>query len=429
MEGHSISDRWIRESLNAVHESKYRIHHCNGWQALQERDQDGQPKGPLPYTDTAIAEFLQAYEHNPEDPQIRHHLAICFHARAWDLELHGDPKAEKEWERALGFWRSVITSPAFWKQLKQKLAACDPDADPTILNRMRDDLYEHLLDIHVDFIRHYFETRAPDRAVAHVRLIHRSRIPPAVRARLADKVFDAMTVNVPQLRAMQEFKEALALIDRFLTLFETHVQALRMHAEICKDLVSQLSYMDDWDDIRALADRAEPHAVRLAAHERISSTPLAKTALEELAMELMMKGMDHANLHVSQMPKDYFSTKKYDAAENAFEFAARWGWFALPASSSGSGFKPILAGVINSHAVLCYNCEIPHVQRSGLSNADKLQNSIYLARKVLSMMEKSVDLSPSDQQFQKNLDVVSDALTNLETEARFLRLFSQGEDS
>ena len=157
--------------------------------------------------------------------------------------------------------------------------------------------------------------------------------------------------------------------------------------------------------------------------------PLAKTALEGLAIQFMCKGRDQGGLHGSHLTNDFFSAEKYDAAEKAYEFSARWGRCALPASSSGSNFKAILANVMNTHAVLCYNCEIPQVERSGISVSDKLENRVYLTRRALSMMENALDLNPSDETIQKNVGIVGEKLTGLEREARFLGLFSEQEDS
>ena len=81
----------IRDSRQAVREFSRRMHLVKAWELLQERDNDGNPKGPLPYTDEAISEFYAAYSCNRDDIVVIHHLAIAHHARAWDREryMHG----------------------------------------------------------------------------------------------------------------------------------------------------------------------------------------------------------------------------------------------------------------------------------------------------------------------------------------------------
>ncbi|HUU59591.1 MAG TPA: hypothetical protein VMZ50_08610, partial [Phycisphaerae bacterium] len=230
-----------------------------GWEALQERDAEGNPRGPLPYTPRALAEFTTAHEQDPDDLGIVHDLAICHHARAWDLELQNSPQAGRAWVCALGYWYTLAASKEFWEGLKAKLQACDPEADPATLDPLRDNLLENLLDIHVDFIRHYCELNAVDRATQHVQIVHRARIRPAVRKRLVERVFEAMTASVPESRAQQAHDSALTVVERFLKLFPDTISALRLHAELCEEWLETMSFRDDWQKILDLGDRAERH--------------------------------------------------------------------------------------------------------------------------------------------------------------------------
>ncbi len=415
------TSKLIRESLHAVREANDRMHRYNGWQALQERDDDGLPKGPLPYSDAAIDHFLKARDCDPDSPNVAHHLAVCLHARAWDLELKGDPDADRQWERALGAWRKVVASPELWRRFKEKLVACDADADIRELDSARNHLYEHLLEVHVDFIRHYFEIQVPDRAAAHVGLVRRAKIPPAVRKRMVGKLFEAMTVNVPMLRSAGKTREALEPVERYLKLYDGYLPALQMHAEICRDLLEGLSIMEDWDGILSVAARAEPCAVRLAGHEKMPSTPLAKTALEGLALEMMRKAMDRASIHASTLGKEGFSTVVFDSAEATYGFAIRWGELALPICSSGSGFKSLLASAYNGRAVLSFNYESRQIEESNMGMTDKLESFLYLTRKALSMLQQALRLDPADETLKKNLAAVETDLADLETKAHFYR--------
>ena len=183
----------VKHARAAVCDALAHSHPARAWELLQERDADGNAKGPLPYTNQALDELTAAHERNPEDAGVVHHLAIAHHARAWDLELQGDLAAVAEWENALGYWRMVASSgQGFWAGWEAKLAACDPNARPGLLRQVRRELLEYLLDIHVDFVRYYCEADTPDRATAHVQIVRRAEIPPAVKKRLVEKVFKAM---------------------------------------------------------------------------------------------------------------------------------------------------------------------------------------------------------------------------------------------
>ncbi len=414
------AEKLLRESRVAVAVVKKRMRLVAGWQALQERDKNGQPKGPLPYSDVAMTEFNNALAEDPENPDIIHHLAIATHARAWDLELQDDPKAAAEWERALGHWRAVISSSSFWDGFREKLMAIDPAADPALITTLRSDLYEQLLDIHVDFIRRYFEGNNPNRAAVHVGIIGRARIPPAVRARLTDKLFAAMTVSVAQARAMQEFEAALGPVEQFLALFKTHLPALQAHAEICRDWVTALSYSGDWQKIVSLYARAEPYAKHLAGHDKLTATPLAKSVLEELAIECMRKAKDRGNHHLALLTDGAFSQTEHDEAEWAFEQALAWGRCGMPASTSGSGLRLLLASALNDRMILCLKHEMPSILESDIDLKAKLNTQIFLFKKCIVLLEEAVQVYPEDTTINSNLQGIRKDLEKMENLAKLL---------
>src|SRR5947209_2066012 len=248
----------VRESRVAVRAALGRSHLARAWELLQDRADDSRSRGTLPYTDEAIGELEAAHRHDPEDVNAVHHLAIAHHARAWDFELRGDPRAIAEWETALAFWRSVAATGAFWGQLEEKLLRIDPQADRRPLGERRRGLLEQLLEVHVGFVRHYSEAGTPDRATGHVRLVQRASIPPAVKKRLVAKVFIAMTGGVAEAKATRDFAAALIPVERVLSLFPDYLQALRLHAEVCKEWVSGMSFRDDWKAILDVSVRALP---------------------------------------------------------------------------------------------------------------------------------------------------------------------------
>ena len=405
----------------AVSEARARIHLARAWDALQERDAEGQPRGARPYADEALAELLQAHAHDPEDIGVVHHLAIAYHARAWDWELAGDTRATDEWERALNHWHTVVVTREFWGGLKEKLRSCDDSADPQLLTEVRASLLEHLLDVHVDFVRHYCESTAPDRANAHVEIVRRARIPPAVKKRLVEKVYEAMTGGVSEARARQEHASALGTLERFLALFPNHLPALRQHAEATREWLACLSYLDDWDEVLAVSARAEPHARRLASHAELSSAPLAQAALEELAFELLLKGDDRHDSCAAESAAGGGALRR-DEARTVCEFGLRWGRLAFPISLADSRIKKLAARSMNSLALSLYE-EWEEVAESDTDYNTKLVAMIDLLRPATTLAEEALTCDPRNEAITHNVKLFQDILTKLEAEKTELDLF------
>lgn len=315
----------IRECGAIVSDMSSRQHLVAAWESLQERDQSCNAKGPLPYTDRALSEFALAYERNSDDPAIVHHLAIAHHARAWDLELAGSPDAPAAWEEALGYWRVLAASGPFWESLKARQLACDDHADPGILDSARRELLEDLLDVHVAFICRYSDSNELPRATAHVEIIRRAKIPPAVKQKLIEKVFQAMTGHVPAARANQEYESALTSLERFLGLFPDYLLALRLYAEVCRDWLSPLSWKEEWPQIVALLSRAEPHVKLLSEHSELREAPLARIALEGMCLAAAQKGHDRGWNGIAESEDGALLPDERERAAVALDLAINWG--------------------------------------------------------------------------------------------------------
>jgi tetratricopeptide (TPR) repeat protein len=276
----------VRGARAVVRDARRRASLVEAWEALQERNGEGRALGARPHTTAALAAFQQALELDPGDAQLVHHLAIARHALAWDLELAGDPRAAAEWEAALGHWRALVSSAEFWGELERKLGEMDAAVMASAVPDLRRDLLERVLEVHVDFIRHYCEAGNPRRAQAHVEIVQRAAIAPAVKKRLVDRVFVDLTRAVPQAREQDDFESALVLVERFLALFPRHVPALRLAAEVATAWLGGLGYQSRWSDVLAVAARVRPVAVELVAQQAGGIEPLAARALEELVAEV-----------------------------------------------------------------------------------------------------------------------------------------------
>lgn len=413
--------RLIQEARAALAGIRRRQPVVDAWDALQRRDANGNALGPEPYTGEAMNLLAAAYREDPDDEGILHHLAIAHHARAWDLELLGDPRAEAEWELALRCWGALAASPAFWKSLKNKLLSCDPNADPASLDETRRDLLENLLDIHVDFIRHYCELDDVAKATQHVGIIQRASLPPAVRKRLTDKVFEAMVASVPEARAHQAYLSALTTVERFLSLFPDSLPALRLHVELCREWVNCLSYRDDWPKILELVQRAEPWARASSQHAELSVQPLAKTALMELAEEILLRAGDRGSSFLMGREVGAIGVGDRDAAKAAFFVAVQWGRLALPHSPTAPWVLRLFCPCLQNLA-FCLQLEVKELLESGEDLEILLETATARQRIGVSLLEEALVCSPADAELAECVCAARERLEALEHNLATLRL-------
>lgn len=423
--GHN-AQHLIRRAQAVIQEAAERSRVAKAWDMLQERDDQGAAKGPLPYNDEAIGEFEQALESAPDDVGLLHHLAIAHHARAWDLELRDDPsaadEAAKEWETALGHWRSLVSSPDFWEGLRAKVLADAPDSAEDPVAEARDSLFENLLDIHVHFVRHYFALGKPELAVRHVEIVRKARIAPALRKRLVDKLFDCMTASVPAACAAGTPGQALGTLEHFLALFPDHLPALRMYAEICKEVLSGMSYRDAWESIVALAERAAPHVRRLSKHPDAETQPLARTALAELAGEMALRGYDRGNNFASRAKKHGLSEPERLDAMDGFERAAEWARLGVPHSASGALVRQILPAALNAHAWLL-QMVVVEVERTERDVRLRLRTISPILKQAVAELEEAVENDPSQGVLTDNLNLLRAKLETVENQIQLISAF------
>lgn len=402
----------VRDGREAVREAIARSLVTNAWEALQERNGEGNARGALPWTDDALAGFVAAHRRDPGDVGLVHHLAIVHHARAWDLELAGDPRAADAWQQALACWRTLAAAREFWAGLEAKLLALDPAADCRPMADLRRDLLEHLLDIHVDFVRHHSESGAPERAASHVEIVRRAEIPPAVKKRLIDKVFNAMTGAVPDAKAAGAYDPALITVERFLDLFPDHLAALRLYAEICHEWLGTLSY-ERWDEIVRLATRCEHQVRRLGNHAQLRTEPLGRTVLEDLTFEFALRGHDRGRSHSQRSPTQGLTVINRDAARAAFEFALRWGRIGYPESPSGSRVRSVFGMCVNSQVVSLAEEANDEVRGAAIDPRLMEATLTTLYRRAADLLEEALDAEPDDETLGKNLAIVQDRLREL----------------
>ncbi len=421
----------VRESSDAVQSARVGFKVFHGWQSLvglsvSEAGSTVVSTRPKPYTHEAIAAFESAYREDPENIQVVHHLAIAYHALAWDFEKINDPGAEHAWKEALKYWRLLTTSPDFWAGMRLRFQTMAPDGDPGLIDQARRRLYEDLLDIHVDFVRHYVETGSPERSVTHVRIIQSAELPPAVKKRFDEKVFEAMTSSIPEARLGRMWESALTSVERFMALFPDHLSALRLIAEIGKDWAAGISFIDRWDEIVLLSQRLEDSANRLVQHSQLEQDSLAKAGLSSLSEQFISHGLGRieAIKNRSLSPEDgTLSQQDFDDTLGVYEIVIRWGRLDAPLCATDSSLVKNLAVLLNNRAVFLQQ-EIRAVKASGVDQRTRLKTLEHLLRGILADLDEAMRLRPEDDLYQSNHKIFFAQLEDIQRQLLFNPLWT-----
>lgn len=402
-----LANRLRRESLIALHALRDGHERAKAWELLQERDEDGTARGPLPYTAAALEAWQKLRAAHPGDPSIVHHLAIAHHALAWDLELGDEPEeAAGEWETALACWQELAGERHFWSGLERTLGRCEAGADLDVIDRLRSNLIEEMLQVHVDFIRYHCELNRPERAAAHVGIVRRAAVKPALRKKLIHLVFEAMTASVAQAQAQNDYASGLVGVERFLGTFpdQMYLPALKMHAELCRDSVAHLSFRTQWDEIDSVSRRAEPVVDQLLEALKTERDPSAVHAMEELAFEMALRGMERVQSlqpRQNEEPKDSTLIEYIDA----HEFPIAWGRKCAPASRTGARIRGLLAAALHScaWALRTRSVNLYNNPNVGAMPGAGMVQAIQLCRQAVTKVEEAVQWEPDNTEIARSL--------------------------
>jgi len=285
-------DAWLCELERGLEDARSLSGPFLGWQQLQATTPTG-ARRTLPSTEDAVAAFHMAHDMDSGDAWVAHHLAVAHHARAWDLELRGDEAASREWTEALWWWRRVQASNCLWEEMERHLDAVFPGENGAYLAELRSELYLHLLQVHVDFIKHYQETGERERAAMHLRIVRSSRIPPVVKEQLEPRLFAAMTVAVGAHLEAGEYRKAADAIEDFTALEPDFRDALELAVEVYLEWLQRVSAAEDPETLMELQQRAWAHATRLARLPDIAMAPLALDRLEDIALAVAARLRDY----------------------------------------------------------------------------------------------------------------------------------------
>lgn len=406
----------LQRARAAVRAARDRRRLAEAWQLLQERDSGGAPLGPRAYTDEAIAVLQQLLEAEPDNHDALAHLAIARHARAWQWELDDRP-APGEWAAALELWRRLARAKPFWEELARRLT--DPD-DPPVpgpgsLAAVRADLMEHLLGIHVEFIRQFVETDQPGRAAAHIELVRGAAISPAAKKRLTDRVYDAM-VGSALSEGQARGTAALAALQRFCDLFPEYFPALEAMLRTALSLVAGWSYHDDaqWQAIVDLEAQVRPSAARLVEHAALPAAPLARATLTELAAQFLQRGLDRSRSGLLRCRERLTEAALVDA-EQATALGEAWVALALRWAPPDSELQSE-AGMIHDRRCVCLEFRIQQVCESEVT-AGSARALCRLLRQQATALEAFAAAYPDDAETPRQLAEVRRLLADLERSA------------
>jgi tetratricopeptide (TPR) repeat protein len=291
-----------------------------GWQALCQSGPYGDDV--LLYSQTALSEFEAAHVLDEQDSDALHHLAIAYHALAWDSELRGDfDVADKAWQQALFYWRSLQSCGDFWQALIEKGNSLK-GFDPQTIETFRRDLLTYLLEIHVEFIRFYYGQNQTALAARHISIIQHARIPPVARKQLEDLVYQALSEFVPNLLADGRYEDALKRLDDCLQFIPNHTPLLTTYVEIAQEWAQQLPDDCEWALLEEINQRVPAHWDALHV-----SDPLAVHVLFDLASLLGERFWRRAeNLVKQRFESDTGHTLPFFGSEeeHSYQYAIAW---------------------------------------------------------------------------------------------------------
>ncbi len=278
----------VQDLRDALYSASQLSQEWLAWEKLNIRDVHGVNR-VIPYTSEAIETLERAYVQNESDCDLIHHLAIAYHAMAWDIELVEPGTASTAWKKALFYWRKLQACRTFWDNLCVKGEMLGDTFNRSVVEEFRKNLIQHLLEIHVYFICHYYELKKPDQASQHIELIKEAQISPADRKAFENLVYDAMTSTVLNVVNEGLFNDALTILDGFLNMFPFYLPALQRYLEISRQWIDQMSPSTQLKEINEVDIRVLPRWEALNAMENIFKYPFALTAMCELSRVLGRK--------------------------------------------------------------------------------------------------------------------------------------------
>lgn len=130
------------------------------------------------YSQFAQEEWNKVHEADPDDWVACHHLAIMYHAKAFDLEAEGKTEdASENWKLAHKFWNKLFRQRQPVKTIHsfaKKMDGYKEDRHGDSFERLEKRLVWDLLDVHRRLFDYYVVTQHDNRAECHYRILETS---------------------------------------------------------------------------------------------------------------------------------------------------------------------------------------------------------------------------------------------------------------
>ena len=168
------------------------------------------------YTEEAISLWQQAVEENADDLVSLHHLAICHHACAIDLEVGDTPEAaDLHWEKSLDCWRRIWQSDRFWERFASEAVG---DEGERLAAAVREALPTQLLSLHYDILMD--PSTSEERAARHMAFARQSGFAPEVLAAIRERSFNQwmqeISADVWESDAEADLNQCIAHMGQYL---------------------------------------------------------------------------------------------------------------------------------------------------------------------------------------------------------------------
>lgn len=228
-----------------------------------------------------------------------HHLAIAYHARAYDLEQQGEVEEAHEcWLEALRCWARLVDSDAFWERMCAHLAeAMGADPPGELVASVRAGLPRDLLEPN---LARAMELRAshPDLARLHMTAVRESGLPAAavaeVRREFAEQITEVALRDVQAGR----YDAGIDAVEASLTADPTNPRLVEGLLYAVRQTLAAVAGEEGWAQrLHGFLDRIErlvrPYTQQTGLDERAGVNP---EIIRELARFEFYRGVQRRAL-------------------------------------------------------------------------------------------------------------------------------------
>lgn len=193
------------------------------------------------------------------DDRVRHHRAVCLHARAYDLQRAGEAaRALPYWRAALLDWAALHGSDAFWTRLEERMPPIDGRPVPhDVVESARRALPGQLLDVHVSLVR-ALRVAQPGPAAEHAALIRDSGFPADAVAAARTALFGGLDARVAEALEQKRFGPMFDEVVEWLHIDPTAPEPAHLLVALANGWAWRLWQQDDgWTAVGNMLRRVE----------------------------------------------------------------------------------------------------------------------------------------------------------------------------